>query len=88
MEREFQAFSDVKDLQQNFNEIRIIRNTVMHNKTINLRAIKDIINVDTLKTMQLLGFNYKEAIGVPLTNLCANTIMNIGQKKNIDSNND
>ena len=36
MEREFQAFSDVKDLQQNFNEIRIIRNTVMHNKTINL----------------------------------------------------
>ena len=81
MEREFQAFSDVKDLQQNFNEIRIIRNTVMHNKTINLRAIKDIINVDTLKTMQLLGFNYKEAIGVPLTNLCANTIMNIGQKR-------
>ena len=64
MEREFQAFSDVKDLQQNFNEIRIIRNTVMHNKTINLRAIKDIINVDTLKTMQLLGFNYKEAIFV------------------------
>ena len=81
MEREFQAFSDVKDLQQNFNEIRIIRNTVMHNKTITLRAIKDIINVDTLKTMQLLGFNYKEAIGVPLTNLCANTIMNIGQKR-------
>lgn len=81
MEREFQAFSDVKDLQQNFNEIRIIRNTVMHNKTINLRAIKDIINIDTLKTMQLLGFNYKEAIGVPLTNLCANTIMNIGQKR-------
>ena len=81
MEREFQAVSDVKDLQQNFNEIRIIRNTVMHNKTINLRAIKDIINVDTLKTMQLLGFNYKEAIGVPLTNLCANTIMNIGQKR-------
>ena len=81
MEREFQAFSDVKDLQQNFNEIRIIRNTVMHNKTINLRAIKDIINVDTLKTMQLLGFNYKEAIGVSLTNLCANTIMNIGQKR-------
>ena len=81
MEREFQAFSDVKDLQQNFNEIRIIRNTVIHNKTINLRAIKDIINVNTLKTMQLLGFNYKEAIGVPLTNLCANTIMNIGQKR-------
>lgn len=30
--------------------------------------LKDLISVDTLKTMQLLGFNYKAAIGEPLLN--------------------
>ena len=33
-----------------------------------------LLNKDTLKTMQLLGFNYKEAIGRPLTNLVASMI--------------
>lgn len=41
---------------------------------------KEIINVDTLKAMQLLGFNYKKAIGEPLTELCAKSISNIGIK--------
>ena len=36
--------------------------------------LKELINMDTLKTMQLLGFNYKAAIGEPLTVLCANAI--------------
>ena len=35
---------------------------------------KDLISVDTLKAMQLLGFNYKKAIGEPLTDLCATKI--------------
>lgn len=48
--------------------------------TSDLSVIKDLINVDTLKTMQLLGFNYKEAIGVPLTKICAKTIERIGEK--------
>ena len=43
--------------------------------------IKELISVDTLKTMQLLGFNYKEAIGEPLTKLCANAISNWGTKR-------
>lgn len=38
--------------------------------------LKNLISVDTLKSMQLLGFNYKEAIGDPLTKACANTIQN------------
>lgn len=42
--------------------------------------IKELISVDTLKTMQLLGFNYRAAIGEPLTEICANAITNIGQK--------
>lgn len=44
--------------------------------------IKELISVDTLKTMQLLGFNYKAAIGEPLTNLCANAISGWGTKSN------
>ena len=48
-----------------------------------LKALKDIVNVDTLKTMQLLGFNYKEAIGIPLTKLCAQAIEKLSSKKNI-----
>lgn len=44
-------------------------------------VLKELISVDTLKTMQLLGFNYKAAIGEPLTNICADMISSIGNKK-------
>lgn len=37
--------------------------------------IKELISVDTLKTMQLLGFNYKAAIGAPLTLLLQRLIL-------------
>lgn len=40
----------------------------------------ELINVDILKAMQLLGFNYKAAIGEPLTDLCAKSIRSIGSK--------
>lgn len=43
-------------------------------------AFKDLISVDTLKTMQLLGFNYKAAIGEPLTQICSNAISRLGDK--------
>lgn len=36
--------------------------------------LKSLISVDTLKAMQLLGFNYREAIGEPLTKVCARAI--------------
>lgn len=42
--------------------------------------LQDLISVDTLKTMQLLGFNYKAAIGEPLTQICADSITNFGPK--------
>ncbi len=41
-----------------------------------LEPLKNLINIDTLKAMQLLGFNYKEAIGEPLTHVCADAIRN------------
>ena len=37
--------------------------------------MKELISIDTLKAIQLLGFNYKAAIGEPLTQLCANAIL-------------
>lgn len=43
---------------------------------------KGLISKDLLKTMQLLGFNFKAAIGEPFTQLCANAISSLGTKKN------
>lgn len=37
--------------------------------------IKELISVDTLKAMQLIGFNYKSAIGEPLTLMLKNFIL-------------
>lgn len=46
-----------------------------------------LINKDTLKTMQLLGFNYKSAIGEPLTEVCADFIhKQLGITKNNKGN--
>lgn len=41
----------------------------------NLKAFLTLVNKDTLKTMQLLGFNYREAIGAPLTKVCSDFIL-------------
>jgi len=35
----------------------------------------------------MLGFNYKAAIGEPLTRICANAISNWGNKPKYNSNN-
>lgn len=40
-----------------------------------------LISVDTLKAMQLLGFNFKAAIGEPLTDICSNAIQNWGGRR-------
>lgn len=47
-----------------------------------MNALIELLNKDTLKTMQLLGFNYKEAIGQPLTEVCSNAIKTKLQVKN------
>lgn len=43
-------------------------------KQMEVTDIVKLIDKDVLKTMQLLGFNYKEAIGKPLTELCKDYI--------------
>lgn len=39
-------------------------------------SIEKILSAETLKILKLLGFNYKEAIGQPLTNLVSQLIQN------------
>ena len=53
--------------------------------TDSFEIIEGLISADTLKTMQLLGFNYKTAIGEPLTKICSDAISSWGnsrQRKN------
>ena len=40
-------------------------------------TIKTLLSKEILQVMQLIGFNYREAIGSPLTQLCANAIKNV-----------
>ena len=41
----------------------------------NLDLLIGLLSKDTLKTMQLLGFNYKQAIGEPLTEVVSSIIL-------------
>lgn len=55
-------------------------------KSDDLEKFLPLLSVDTLRTMQLLGFNYKAAIGQPLTELCSNKISSLGKNiKNINN---
>ena len=45
-------------------------------------AIKKLLSKETLLMMQLIGFNYREAIGIPLTRLCAITIGGLAETQN------
>lgn len=47
-----------------------------------MEQVKNLISVDTLKTMQLRGFNYKAAIGEPLTQICSRAILSLTERKN------
>lgn len=78
---------DIEYLQQTVQAVMQLLNTSspkVNEQQANIDVLVGLINKDTLKTMQLLGFNYKEAIGIPLTEACANAITkNLGgpQKK-------
>jgi hypothetical protein len=62
--------------------LEIVQNMTPGTDTRSLEQIKNLISVDTLKSIQLLGFNYKEAIGEPLTSICANAIKSWGTRQN------
>lgn len=57
------------------NEINTIGNSEIAKQIETYDQIKELISVDTLKTIQLLGFNFKSAIGEPLTLMLRNLIL-------------
>ena len=70
----------VEHLIEIFKNISISNNDEKNLQELNSQLVvfeqlKDLISVDTLKTMQLLGFNYKKAIGDPLTVMMKNFIL-------------
>ena len=72
--------SDIKHLHSTIAKVMEILNGMSEEKLPmeELNQLKDLISVDALKTMQLLGFNYKNAIGEPLTEICASKIKQWG----------
>lgn len=82
---------DIKHLQATLDScIKILENFAPENEIDSndesVQALSSILSVDTLKAMQLLGFDYKKAIGDPLTEVCADYIRATLGKKNFHSN--
>lgn len=73
---------DIEHLQNTVsNVLDIVKEVSPSTQIDTFKTLKDLISVDTLKIMQLLGFNYKAAIGEPLTELCAEKIRNLSKKQ-------
>lgn len=83
LERIVISDEDINHLHTTITNILNLTKTISpDNKSIAImELLQNLINVDTLKTMQLLGFNYKAAIGEPLTQICAEAIINLGKSK-------
>ena len=68
---------DIKQLHNTIsNVLEVLKNFSPDMNMDEIEPLKALVTADTLKTMQLLGFNYKVAIGEPLTEVCSNAIRN------------
>jgi len=66
---------DIVHLQNTISEaLDILKEFAPDTDVSSFESFKSLVSVDTLKAMQLLGFDYKAAIGDPLTKACANAI--------------
>lgn len=63
---------DIKYITDNV--LPLLEKFVPANQKETVDQIKSVISVETLTIMQLLGFNYKRAVGEPLTTLLQKTI--------------
>ncbi|WP_044567275.1 hypothetical protein [Anaerococcus provencensis] len=52
-----------------------------------LDTLKNLISKETMKTLQLLGYNFKEGIGIPLTELTSSKIRSYIPENNSPKNN-
>lgn len=74
---------DIDHLQKTIKHVVELFSTSPTLNSGQVEVLISLVNKDTLKTMQLLGFNYKEAIGQPLTEVCASAIhRSLGGSKN------
>ncbi|RLK62627.1 hypothetical protein D3H64_08725 [Atopobacter sp. AH10] len=73
---------DISYLQTTVRRVIELLGIKGENKPEGIDALINLIQVDTLRTMQLLGFNYKQAIGIPLTEITAEYIRNSLKRKN------
>ncbi len=64
--------SDIEYITNNL--LPIFSKVIPDSQKENFEQIKSLLSVETLTIMQLLGFNYKRAIGEPLTLLVQKTI--------------
>lgn len=56
------------------NVLPLLDKFIPQNQKETVEQIKSVLSVETLNIMQLLGFNYKKAVGEPLTSLLQKTI--------------
>ena len=63
---------DIKYITDNL--LPILNKFIPNDKKDDFEQIKSLLSVETLTIMQLLGFNYKKAIGEPFTNLLKRVI--------------
>lgn len=78
---------DIEHLQQTIgNALDILNSFSPDSDVAALEQFKSLVSVNTLKAMQLLGFDYKKAIGDPLTEVCADAIRSkLGQNRNVQA---
>lgn len=81
LDRVFISDQDIEHLHKTIGRLLDILKEISPATPIDsFEKFQELISIDTLKAMQLLGFNYKAAIGEPLTELCANAISSLGGK--------
>lgn len=78
---------DIEHLHRTISNVLHILRKLNPNAPIDtVEQLKELVSVDTLKAMQLLGFNYKAAIGEPLTEVCAQAILSLSTAKRTGKN--
>lgn len=76
---------DIQSLHSTVDEvIEILKSfSIMDDESLNsFEQLKKLLTANTLRTLQLLGFNYHDAIGEPLTEICRNAILKWGGMQN------
>lgn len=66
---------DIEHLQNTISQVLdILKSFTPELKLDDFERVKSLISIDTLKAMQLIGFDYRAGIGQPLTEACADAI--------------